>query len=95
VNFPDREQLFIANIARFKALVMFNTKLSVSSFIQYNSAENAVATNLKIRYNPKEGNDLYIVFNEGRNTDLEQENPALPPVNNRSILFKYTYTFTW
>jgi len=95
VSFPDREQLFTANIARFKALVMFNTKLSVSSFVQFNSADNAVATNLKLRYNPKEGNDLYIVFNEGRNTDLDLENPRLPAVNNRSILFKYTYTFTW
>jgi hypothetical protein len=94
VNFPDREQLFTANIARFKALVMFNTKLSVSTFVQYNSADNAVATNLKLRYNPKEGNDLYIVFNEGRNTNLDLENPRLPAVNNRSILFKYTYTFT-
>ena len=94
VNFPDREQLFTANIARFKAIVMFNTKLSVSSFVQYNSADNAVATNLKLRYNPKEGNDLYIVFNEGRNTELDLENPRLPAVNNRSILFKYTYTFT-
>jgi hypothetical protein len=93
VSFPDREQLFTANIARFKALVMFNTKLSVSTFVQYNSADNAVATNLKIRYNPKEGNDLYIVFNEGRNTYRDLEDPALPTVNNRSILFKYTYTF--
>jgi hypothetical protein len=94
VSFPDREQLLIANIARFKALVMFNTKLSVSSFLQYNSADNAFATNLKLRYNPKEGNDLYIVFNEGRNTDPDLENPRLPAVNNRSVLFKYTYTFT-
>jgi hypothetical protein len=94
VKFPEREQDFTGNITRFKALVMFTTKLSVSSFVQYNSTENNIATNLRFRYNPREGNDLYIVFNEGRNTYRELEEPSLPAVNNRSILFKYTYTFT-
>jgi hypothetical protein len=94
VKFPERGQDFTGNIARFKALLMLNTKLSVSSFVQYNSTENGVVTNLRLRYNPREGNDLYIVFNEGRNTYRDLEDPALPPVSNRSILFKYTYTFT-
>ena len=94
VKFPERDQDFTGNIARFKALLMLNTKLSISSFVQYNSTENAVVTNLRLRYNPREGNDLYIVFNEGRNTYRDLEDPSLPPVNNRSILFKYTYTFT-
>jgi hypothetical protein len=94
LNFKKRDQNFNGGVAGFKALVMFTTKASVSAFIQYNSAENAVITNFRFRYNPREGNDFYIVFNEGRNTYRDIENPRLPLFNNRSILLKYTYTFT-
>jgi hypothetical protein len=92
--FTNRNQKFSGGIAGFKALVMINTRLSLSTFIQYNSAENAVITNFRFRYNPREGNDFYIVFNEGRNTYRDIENPRLPLFNNRSVLLKYTYTFT-
>ncbi|MCX6255561.1 MAG: DUF5916 domain-containing protein [Bacteroidia bacterium] len=94
LNFSSRNQSFSGGVAGFKALVMFTTKTSISTFIQYNSAENAVITNFRFRYNPREGNDFYIVFNEGRNTYRDIENPRLPLFNNRSILLKYTYTFT-
>ncbi len=94
LNFNNRNQSFNGGVAGFKALVMFTTKTSISTFIQYNSAENAVITNFRFRYNPREGNDFYIVFNEGRNTYRDIENPRLPLFNNRSILLKYTYTFT-
>jgi hypothetical protein len=94
LNFSSRDQSFSGGIAGFKALVMINTKLSLSTFIQYNSAENAVISNFRFRFNPREGNDFYIVFNEGRNTYRDIENPRLPLFNNRSVLLKYTYTFT-
>jgi hypothetical protein len=94
LKFKSRGQSFNGGIAGFKALVMFNTKLSVSTFIQYNSAENAILSNFRLRYNPKEGNDFYIVLNEGRSTYRDIENPRLPLFNNRSVLLKYTYTFT-
>jgi hypothetical protein len=92
--FPVRDQTFTGNITRFKALAMFTTKLSVTAFVQYNSTENAMSTNFRLRYNPKEGNDLFLVFNEGRSTYRDIEDPRLPLYNNRSILLKYTYTFT-
>jgi hypothetical protein len=94
LNFNSRNQRFNGGIAGFKALVMINTKLSLSTFIQYNSAENAIMTNFRFRFNPREGNDFYIVFNEGRNTYRDIENPRLPLFNSRSVLLKYTYTFT-
>jgi hypothetical protein len=94
LRFDSRNQTFSGGIAGFKALVMFTTKTSISTFIQYNSSENTVVTNFRFRYNPREGNDFYIVFNEGRNTYRNIENPRLPLFNNRSILLKYTYTFT-
>lgn len=94
LKFKSRNQSFSGGVAGFKALVMFTTRLSISTFIQYNSADNELITNFRFRYNPHEGNDLYIVFNEGRSTYRDIENPRLPLFNSRSILLKYTYTFT-
>jgi len=93
IKFPDRGQDFVAHISRIKVLLMFNTKVSLSSFIQYNSAIDAVITNVRFRYNPREGNDFYIVYNEGINTDRYREFPNLPFTSERTILLKYTYTF--
>ena len=81
------------HIVGIKALYMLNTKLSVNAFIQYNTALNGIITNFRIRYNPKEGNDLYLVFDENRNTDLLMELPNLPVYNSRAVMVKYTYTF--
>lgn len=94
VDFPERDQTFTGNIARFKALLMFTTKLSINAFVQYNSTENSLSENFRLRYNPREGNDFYVVLNEGRSTYRDLEDPRLPVFNNRSILLKYTYTFT-
>ena len=93
VSFPVRDQSFEAHIGRFKVLYMLNTKITFSAFIQYNSDADAISTNFRFRYNSREGNDLYLVFNEGRNTDLNREVPTLAPVSNRNIMIKYTYTF--
>ena len=91
--FKEREMDITNHIVGIKAIYMFNTRLSINSYFQYNTAVNGVLTNLRIRYNPKEGNDFYIVFNEGRNTHLTREVPNLPVYNTRSVLLKYTYTF--
>ena len=68
----------INHILGIKTLFMLDTRLSVSAYIQYNSAFKDILTNLRLRYNPREGNDFYIVFNEGRNTNLTRETPYLP-----------------
>ena len=94
LSFKNRGQSFNGGVAGFKVLVMISTKLSLSTFMQYNSAENSLITNFRFRFNPREGNDFYIVFNEGRSTYRDIENPRLPLFNNRSVLLKYTYTFT-
>jgi len=95
VDFSGREQKFIAHIGRLKALYMFNTKLSASAFIQYSSADDNIISNFRLRYNPREGNDFYIVYNEGTNTDLDRELPTLPRMSDRTLLLKYTYTFVF
>ena len=93
LNFPDRDQQFNAQIFRLNSLLVLSTKLSVAAFVQYNSAIDAVLSNFRLRYNPKEGNDFYIVYNEGYNTDRYRETPIFPITSERTIMIKYTYTF--
>lgn len=93
VDFPNRNQKFNTHVARLKALVMISTKFSISSFIQLNSLDNLYLGNIRLRYNPAEGNDLFIVFNSDLNADRLIEDPMLPRSNQSSLLVKYSYTF--
>ena len=93
IRFPDRDQGFDAHIFRVRTQAALNTKVSANAFVQYNSAAALVATNLRFRYNFAEGNDLWIVYNEGLNTDRFRGAPVLPLTNDRTLLVKYTHTF--
>ncbi|NQU88100.1 MAG: carbohydrate binding family 9 domain-containing protein [Mariniphaga sp.] len=93
VNFSTRNQSFTNNIARIKATYMLNTELSASSFVQFNEVDNILVTNFRLRYNPRDGNDFYLVFNDIRNADKSGSSPKLPPYLSRTLLLKYTHTF--
>jgi len=93
VDVTKRDVSMTNHIVGIKTLYMINTKLSVNAFIQYNTALNGIITNLRLRYNPKEGNDLYLVFDVDSNTAPDREIPRLPSYNSRAVMIKYTYTF--
>jgi len=93
LKFDIRDQEFDVHIGRLKALYMFSTKFSISSFIQYNSLDQLYLANVRLRYNPKEGNDLFLVFNSDFNDNRDAEFLKLPFSNQSSFLVKYSYTF--
>ena len=93
VRFPDRDQEFDAHIVQLRIEGAFNTKCSINGFIQYSSISDQLTPNIRFRYNFREGNDLWIVYNEGFNTDRDKWSPMLPKTNNRAVLMKYTHTF--
>jgi hypothetical protein len=72
-----------------------NTKVSLRAFIQYSNVSEYAAANVRLRYNIREGNDLWLVFNEGLNTNRDSQEPALPLTDNRTVAVKYTHTFVW
>jgi hypothetical protein len=93
INFSEMNQLYQTHLVRFKAWYMYSTKLSAYANVQFNTLNNSFFINAKIRYNHREGNDLYIVFNDALNTDRMAHVPRLPISDQRTILFKYTHTF--
>ncbi len=92
-TFAIRDQELNFHLARVKALYMFSTKLSVAALVQYNNQSKTFLGNMRLRYNPAEGNDLFIVYNDDLNSDRFRETPTLPTTNQRSIQLKYSYTF--
>ncbi len=95
IRFPDRETNNALNIhsTNVKALFMLNTKISASVLVQYVNIEDEFITNFRFRYNPREGNDFYIVYNGFRGLNDNNEIPAPPSYYNRTIMLKYTHTF--
>ncbi|OGD21366.1 MAG: hypothetical protein A2W03_04785 [Candidatus Aminicenantes bacterium RBG_16_63_16] len=95
VNFPDRGQKFIAHLVQLRLVATLSTKTSLLSYIQYNGVDDLVVANLRLRFNPREGNDLYLVYNEVLNTDRLGKIPYPPSSGGRAILLKYSYTFNF
>ncbi len=93
VVFPERSQSFTAHIVRLRGAVRLDTRISGDSLIQYSSAANSVTVNLRLRYNPREGTDLFLVWNEGLVTDRSSFEPARPLSERRTLLVKYSQTF--
>jgi hypothetical protein len=91
---PSRNQKFISHLVRLRTELTFTTKLSISAFFQYSSNDKFGVNNIRFRYNPREGNDLYIVYNGEYNTHLNREIPNLPFSEISNLIVKYTYTFT-
>ena len=89
-------------ISRIRVGTAARSDLTLQAFVQYNSNGQVVTPNIRIRYNPREGSDLFLVYNEALNTDLlpgdpllggDPRLPGLPRSQFRSVQLKYTYTF--
>lgn len=94
IRFSDRNMYTNLHNVGLKTTYMLSTKLSASLFTQYASKDDEMVTNIRLHYNPKEGNDFYIVFNDARNYKrFESVDLKLPTYNNSTIMLKYTYTF--
>lgn len=95
IRFPDRDlnnSLDIHSV-NVKALYMFSTKLSASVLVQYVNTDDEMITNFRLRYNPREGNDFYLVYNDFRGINHKNEFPVPPAFFNRTVMIKYTHTF--
>lgn len=93
VRFPDRDQEFDSHLTHMRVSTALNNRVSAVAFVQFNSTRNTFTTNARFRYNFREGNDLWIVYNEGVNTHRRRSAPVLPFSDNRAVLLKYTHTF--
>jgi hypothetical protein len=64
-------------------------RMFASALLQYNSGSNAVATNVRLRWEYRAGSELFVVFNEQRDT----LGPRFPALANRAVIVKINRLF--
>lgn len=92
LDFDTRDVGLTTHLLRLRSQVMTSSRLSGVALLQYNSTAHAALINLRVRYNPREGNDLYIVYNHGLNTDPLAYDPVRPRTDNSALILKYSHT---
>ncbi|HEV8597798.1 MAG TPA: DUF5916 domain-containing protein [Gemmatimonadales bacterium] len=92
VRFTDRQQESDLHLVRLRLQLALDVHLSLATLAQYDNADDAVGINARLRYNFREGRDLWVVYNEALNTDRPLVLPRLPLSRSRAFLLKYTHT---
>lgn len=93
IRFPQRDQKLTSHLARLRIQSALNTKISLNAFLQYNSTAGALNINARLRFHFGEGHDLWLVYNEGLNTERDSftpESPRLPLTVARAMMMKYS-----
>ena len=83
------EGRFTTHLVGSRVTYTLTPLMFVSALLQYNSGTDAVATNARLRWEYKPGSELFVVYNEERNTLT----PSFPGLNNRSLIIKVNRLF--
>ena len=83
------EGKFTTHLAGSRVTYSMTPMMFVSALIQYNSGINAVSTNARFRWEYRPGSELFVVYNEERNTQAR----SFPALNNRAFIVKINRLF--
>jgi hypothetical protein len=61
---------FLAKLVTARVNYSLSPRKAFSALVQYNSADSMIGANLRFRWEFRPGSDLYVVYNEGRDTEL-------------------------
>ncbi|MDX2056275.1 MAG: DUF5916 domain-containing protein [Gemmatimonadales bacterium] len=94
LRFPTRNQKANIHVARLRVRVAGDARTSGNAFVQYNSTTDRLDLNVRLRYAFAEGTDLWLVYNEGLDTERSLDPAGLmsPRSLARALLVKLTYT---
>ena len=98
IQFPEHfstkdHSIFNSNLFSLDLSIVKSTKLSVKMLAQYDDQSATIGGNIRVRYNPKEGTDLYIVYNSTFNANRLEAKPILPYIEQQGVIVKYSLTF--
>ena len=80
---------FTTHLAGSRVTYTMTPLMFVSALLQYNSGTDAVSTNARLRWEYRPGSELFVVYNEERNTFT----PRFPTLTNRSLIVKFNRLF--
>jgi hypothetical protein len=81
--------VFTTNLATTRTTFTVTPTMFVSGLMQYNSSTASFSTNLRLRWEYLPGSELFVVYNEGRDTLPI----GFPELQSRSLVFKINRLF--
>ena len=79
-----------ARVATTRLTYTFTPRMFVSALLQYNSTNHVLSTNVRLRWEYQPGSELFVVYNDQRDTWL---NRGFPMLENRAVVVKFTRLF--
>ena len=90
VNWVDLvEGSFTARLVGSRVTYTMTPKMFVSALLQYNAANDALAANVRLRWEYQPGSELFVVLNEQRDTLVS----PVRALANRSLIVKINRLF--
>jgi hypothetical protein len=80
---------FTAKLASARTTYTITPMVFVSGLVQYNSSNRLFATNVRMRWEYQPGSELFVVYNDGRDTTGD----GFPELQNRSVIVKVNRLF--
>ena len=87
IDLPEGE--FTTQLIGSRIIHTATPKMFTSALLQYNSASNTVAANVRFRWEYQPGSELFLVYNEQRDTLMRR----FPGLENRAFIVKLTRLF--
>jgi hypothetical protein len=93
--FASRGQRETVQLGRLRVRAALDARSSGNAFVQYNSTTRRLDANVRLRHAIAEGTDLWLVYNEGLDTERTHDPAGIasPLSLSRSLIVKYTHTF--
>ena len=88
VNSPQAS--FVATVIRNRATYTITPRMFVSGIVQYNSTNESLGSNLRLRWEYAPGSELFVVYTDDYNTDTMLGTSSL---RNRAIVVKVNRLF--
>ena len=90
VNWVDlAEGAFTTNLVGTRVTYTMTPLMYTSALVQYNSSDDAVSANVRFRWEYQPGSELFVVFNEERDTEARR----FPVLTNRAFIIKFNRLF--
>ena len=84
---------FTARVATTRLTYTFTPRMFASALLQYNSTNNVLSTNVRLRWEYQPGSELFVVYNDQRDTFMNLRNRGFPMLENRAFVVKFTRQF--
>ena len=84
-----RQGNFIANLVGSRVIYALSPKMFTSALLQFDSVSHAVSANVRLRWEYQPGSELFVVYNEQRDTFRRR----FPELENRALIVKFNRLF--